>query len=90
MNPAAAEPEMEIPHIEDKIEKEEREEGYAGSNSSEESDGGRQKPSTKIPVERRYYQQVLSDKCRKTLRLSSEQIVSSVEMVLAFNFTAQN
>jgi len=54
--------------------KDEKEEGYAGSNSSEESDTGPSQPQTKLPVERRFYQ--LTDKCRKTLRLSSAQIVS--------------
>lgn len=59
---------------EEKDEKEEKEEGYAGSNSSEESDVGQQQKGTKIPMDRRYYQQ--RDKCRKTLRLTSEQIAS--------------
>ncbi|EEB16138.1 hypothetical protein Phum_PHUM407130 [Pediculus humanus corporis] len=57
-----------------KYEKEEKEEGYAGSNSSEDSDGGQTKTGTKVSMERRYYQS--RDKCRKTLRLSSEQIAS--------------
>ncbi|KAK6619575.1 hypothetical protein RUM43_012332 [Polyplax serrata] len=66
------EPEMTIPVVEEKLEKEEKEEGYAGSNSSEESDAGHKKTGTKIPMDRRYYQ--YRDKCRKTLRLTSEQI----------------
>lgn len=67
------EAEMAIPAIEEKIEKEE---GYLGSNSSEESDGSQKQTGVKLPVDRRYYQQ--SDKFRKTLRLTSEQIVSLV------------
>ncbi|KAL0268449.1 UNVERIFIED_CONTAM: hypothetical protein PYX00_010397 [Menopon gallinae] len=76
VNETRTECETVVPQIEDKIEKEEKEEGYAGSNSSEESDEGQQKPANKIPMERRYYHQGVNDKCRKTLRLSSEQIAS--------------
>lgn len=65
-----------LPSLEDRTDKEEKEEGYAGSNSSDESDNGPQKSLTKIPRERRYYQQGFSDKCRKSLRLTSEQIAS--------------
>jgi hypothetical protein len=53
-----------------------KEEGYSGSNSSDESDSVRTKSqSMKVPVQRRsYYEHV--EKYRKTLRLSSDQIVS--------------
>lgn len=60
----------------EKAEKEkEKEEGYAGSNSSDDSDPGPTHQQAKLPKERRFYQQ--TDKCRKTLRLSSDQIVST-------------
>lgn len=53
-----------------------KEEGYSGSNSSDESDGGRTKPQNiKKPLEKRNYYDH-PEKYRKTLRLSSDQIVS--------------
>ena len=55
------------------------EEGYNGSNSSDSDDarnGSSKSLSIKIPIERRSYFQA-PEKFRKTLRLTSEQIVSS-------------
>lgn len=71
MPPTPLEEEKSIQQSNEAKEKE-NEEGYAGSNSSEDSDTGPSQTQTKLPKERRFYQQ--SDKCRKTLRLSSEQI----------------
>lgn len=51
-----------------------REEGYNGSNSSDSDDARGNKIGVKIPIERRSYYQA-PEKYRKTLRLSSEQIV---------------
>ncbi|XP_067008392.2 phosphatidate phosphatase LPIN3 isoform X2 [Anabrus simplex] len=54
--------------------KDSKEEGYSGSNSSDESDSGRGKTKgVKIPKERRSYYEGM-EKYRKTLRLSSSQI----------------
>ncbi|KDR23839.1 phosphatidate phosphatase LPIN2 isoform X2 [Zootermopsis nevadensis] len=56
--------------------KEVKEEGYSGSNSSDESDSGRSKlQSVKLPIQRRSYYDH-TEKYRKTLRLSSDQIAS--------------
>ena len=53
-----------------------KEEGYSGSNSSDDSDGGRAKSQpVKLPIQRRSYYEH-TEKYRKTLRLSSDQIVS--------------
>ncbi|XP_069692071.1 phosphatidate phosphatase LPIN2 isoform X3 [Periplaneta americana] len=58
------------------MQKEVKEEGYSGSNSSDESDGGRTKAqSMKLPIQRRSYYEH-TEKYRKTLRLSSDQIAS--------------
>lgn len=54
-----------------------REEGYNGSNSSDSDDARGNKSGVKIPVERRSYYQS-PEKYRKTLRLSSEQIVRNI------------
>ncbi|XP_049861870.1 uncharacterized protein LOC126355485 isoform X6 [Schistocerca gregaria] len=54
--------------------KESKEEGYSGSNSSDESDGGQTKQQiVKKPLEKRSYYDH-PEKYRKTLRLSSDQI----------------
>ncbi|KAK7867306.1 hypothetical protein R5R35_002128 [Gryllus longicercus] len=54
--------------------KDSKEEGYSGSNSSEDSDTGHPKTQgIKLPMERRSYYEH-TDKYRKTLRLSSDQI----------------
>ncbi|PNF27253.1 hypothetical protein B7P43_G05319 [Cryptotermes secundus] len=56
--------------------KEVKEEGYSGSNSSDDSDSVRTKSqSVKVPVQRRSYYEH-TEKYRKTLRLSSDQIAS--------------
>ncbi|PSN31896.1 hypothetical protein C0J52_21201 [Blattella germanica] len=53
-----------------------KEEGYSGSNSSDDSDGGRTKSQpVKLPIQRRSYYEH-TEKYRKTLRLSSDQIAS--------------
>jgi hypothetical protein len=53
-----------------------KEGGYSGSNSSDESDSGQSKShGVKLPMQRRSYYEN-TEMYRKTLRLSSDQIVS--------------
>ena len=59
----------------------EKERGYAGSNSSDDSESENDKQRSKlqsltIPLDRNRRLLTSSDKYRKTLRLTSEQIVS--------------